>query len=120
LKYTVCTLAELPAGGMRRVLLDRVAVVVIRKDDGELRALRDVCPHMGARLSRGGLQKMVVGDQPGEREMSDQLVLRCPWHGQEFDLDSGECEADPGQRVRVYPVSVEEGRVVVERRSGSE
>jgi nitrite reductase/ring-hydroxylating ferredoxin subunit len=100
---------------MRRVFLDRIAVVVVRKRDGELRALRDVCPHMGAILSRGNLHTLVVGDEPQERLMSDELVIRCPWHGHEFDLEDGRCEADPAQRVRVYPVSVEEGQVVVER-----
>ena len=116
MKYAVCPIAELPPGSMRRVHLeDRIAVVVVHKQDGELRALRDVCPHMGAALSNGYLQKLIVGDEPQERIMSDELVIRCPWHGHEFDIDDGRCEADPAQRVRVYPVSVEEGEVVVER-----
>ena len=43
-------------------------------------------------------------------------VLRCPWHGWEFDLETGEKLFDPGCRARVktYPVAVEDGVVVVD------
>lgn len=115
MKYELFPLDELPPGSMRAAQLDRIGVVVIRKKDGELRVLRDVCPHLGARLSRGTLQELVVGDEPGQRMLSDELIVRCPWHGHEFDLDTGRCEADEGQGVRVYDVSVENGIVAVER-----
>jgi nitrite reductase/ring-hydroxylating ferredoxin subunit len=96
-------------------MLDRIRVIVVRKHDGSVCALRDVCPHMGAALSDGNVQKLVVGDRPLERRMSERLVVRCPWHGHEFDTDSGRCAADRAQRVRVYNASVENGIVVIER-----
>ncbi|MDX6546104.1 MAG: Rieske-like [2Fe-2S] domain, partial [Gaiellales bacterium] len=37
-----------------------------------------------------------------------------PWHGWEFDLESGVCPDDGRMRVAVYPVQVRDGRVLVE------
>ncbi|HLK16524.1 MAG TPA: Rieske 2Fe-2S domain-containing protein, partial [Fimbriimonadaceae bacterium] len=38
-------------------------------------------------------------------------ILRCPWHGWEFDLATGESVCDPqGYRVKKYPVAVEQLR----------
>jgi 3-phenylpropionate/trans-cinnamate dioxygenase ferredoxin subunit len=43
--------------------------------------------------------------------------MRCPWHGWEFDIASGRSLFDPdGVRVRNYPVTVEDGTVIVELR----
>jgi nitrite reductase/ring-hydroxylating ferredoxin subunit len=40
-------------------------------------------------------------------------VLRCPWHGWEFDLENGGCLDDAAIHVAVYPVRVDSGRVLV-------
>ena len=46
---------------------------------------------------------------PGEYLYSRQgEILRCPWHGWEFDIRSGQSWFDPtGVRVRRYEVSIE-------------
>ena len=107
---------ELAPGELRRVEVDGIAIVVLRTPDGTLRALRDVCPHQGAVLSRGRLEAAVDGEDVGRYELSrDRAVLRCPWHGYEFDVESGRCLADPAARVRAYLVAVEDGIVTVER-----
>jgi nitrite reductase/ring-hydroxylating ferredoxin subunit len=116
-KHDLFALDELPPGTMRPATVDGLAVVVVHTPDGRLHALRDTCPHEGARLSHGRLLPMVVeGDDGGYALAADDFVLRCPWHAYEFDLDSGRCLVDPERsRVRVYPVSVVDGRVTVER-----
>jgi 3-phenylpropionate/trans-cinnamate dioxygenase ferredoxin subunit len=60
---------------------------------------------------------MVIGDTVGEyQEARGLYVVRCPWHGYEFEVTSGRCPADPEhERVRVYSVLVEDGTIVVER-----
>jgi 3-phenylpropionate/trans-cinnamate dioxygenase ferredoxin subunit len=46
-------------------------------------------------------------------------ILRCPWHGWEFDLRDGRSVIDPdGTRVRAYlvetyPVEVEQAQLVL-------
>jgi nitrite reductase/ring-hydroxylating ferredoxin subunit len=41
-------------------------------------------------------------------------ILRCPWHGFEFDLATGRSLADPTRlRVKTYSVVVENGQLVI-------
>jgi len=77
-----------------RVLLD-THVVLFRKEDGDVVALEDRCPHRSAPLSMGRLK----GD-----------AIQCPYHGLEFG-QSGECTKLPSQDhipkslcVRSFPV----------------
>jgi nitrite reductase/ring-hydroxylating ferredoxin subunit len=44
----------------------------------------------------------------------DAPVLQCPWHGWEFELGNGRALWDASYAVRVYPVHVRDGRVLVE------
>jgi nitrite reductase/ring-hydroxylating ferredoxin subunit len=116
-KHDVLGADELQPGEARAVRVEGIAVVVIRKADGTLSALRDICPHHGARLSIGVVRPLVEADDEKSYVLSDtQTTIRCPWHGFEFDVDSGRCPADPEKyRVRAYGVSVQDGRIYVER-----
>jgi nitrite reductase/ring-hydroxylating ferredoxin subunit len=40
-------------------------------------------------------------------------ILRCAWHGWEFDIETGQALVDPRVRAQTYPVTVEEEQVVV-------
>jgi nitrite reductase (NADH) small subunit len=104
--------------------LEREGVVVARVDGREIgvlldragggpRAIRNRCPHMGAPLCLGTIRERESGT-PGRYELEGRRVLHCPWHGWEFDLDSGRCPDDPKMRAAVYPVRVEDGRVLVQ------
>jgi nitrite reductase/ring-hydroxylating ferredoxin subunit len=44
-------------------------------------------------------------------------VLTCPWHGWEFDIESGRTIFDPSVRVKVYEVRVEDDEIVLTRQS---
>ena len=115
-KHVLFPQSEIGPGEVREATIDGIAIVVVRTSAGELRALRDTCPHQGARLSKGSLEAAVDAEDVGRYELSeDRMVLRCPWHGYEFDVVNGRCLADAGSRVRTYAVSVEDGAVVVER-----
>ena len=42
-------------------------------------------------------------------------ILRCPWHGWEFDIKTGQSYCDPERiRTRSYPVEVTAGTKLVE------
>jgi 3-phenylpropionate/trans-cinnamate dioxygenase ferredoxin subunit len=109
-KYVVAPVDSLPPGSQRRVVLDGRGVAIFNVD-GVFRALRDVCPHQGAELSAGTIVRSVTAEQPGAYEVDAARVLvKCPWHGWEFDLATGQSWCDPErQRTRAYQVSVEAG-----------
>jgi nitrite reductase (NADH) small subunit len=80
---------------------------------GELYGLRNRCPHHGAPLCLGRVRERVTGS-PGRYQLAGRAALRCPWHGWEFDLETGRCLEDDSMRVAVYPAKVERGHVLVE------
>jgi nitrite reductase/ring-hydroxylating ferredoxin subunit len=45
---------------------------------------------------------------------SDRLVLSCPWHGWEFDVETGRAIWDESYRAKTYATTVRDGRVLVE------
>lgn len=116
MRYELFALSELAPGEVRPALAGSTQIVVVRTMDGEVYALKDLCPHRGPKLSGGTLEAMVVSERRGEYALSpDCYVLRCPWHQFEFDVTSGRCFADPTLRVRSYQVAVVDGTVCVER-----
>ena len=112
----ICAADELPPGGRRIVDADGRSIGVFNID-GELFAVRNTCPHQGAQLCLGTVSGTMLPSDPYEYLYGrESRVLRCPWHGWEFDLETGEKLFDVTERARVktYPVSVEGGRVVLE------
>ncbi len=82
---------------------------------GEYFALRDRCPHQGGSLCLGRQTGLVTSARPGEYTTSRRNeIIRCPWHGWEFDIRTGQSWFDPrAVRVRRYDVSVEPGAALV-------
>jgi len=82
----------------------------------ELFAVLNVCPHAAAPIVQGKVEAAVVGHAPGESFGRDgeQLVLRCPWHHWEFDLESGESLCPIKPKLKIYPLKVEDGAVWVD------
>lgn len=107
-KYEVCFDDEIPAGGRRIVDIAGRSVGVFNIE-GEYFAVRNSCPHKGAPLCKGVIDGYVKGSNPGEFEFERMgEILRCPWHGWEFDLKTGESVFNPHKVwVRSFPVSVE-------------
>ena len=54
--------------------------------------------------------------EPGEYCYSRRgEMVKCPWHGWEFDIRTGKSWCDPARlRLRQYPVAVKPGRELVE------
>lgn len=114
--HDVCAADDLAPGSMRLVQVGTTQVLLLRGADGEFRALRNSCSHMGAALSDGRFQTKMDSDANGSYHVSDRdQVIRCPWHGYEFDIDSGKCAGDGRARVKPYQVTIEGGRVLIGR-----
>ena len=53
--------------------------------EGKPIVLLNYCPHAGAPICKGKIVPTLMVVQPEE----NHLVLRCPWHGWEFNMKSG-------------------------------
>jgi nitrite reductase/ring-hydroxylating ferredoxin subunit len=92
----VAEASDLPPGRMMCVAVERERVVLANVD-GAFHALRDVCGHRNAPLSRGRL---------------DGHLVECPLHFAQFDIRTGKLVEGPvSADVPVYEVCVEEGTV---------
>ena len=90
----------------------RIGIVCV---DGDFFAVRDLCPHMGAPLCEGTVGGTFIPSGPQEYVYGMQdRVIRCPWHGWEFDLVTGRSLLEPQRmRVKTYRVTVDAGTVVL-------
>jgi 3-phenylpropionate/trans-cinnamate dioxygenase ferredoxin subunit len=114
-RHVVARAAEIPPGARKLVKVGTRDIVVFNVG-GELFALSDKCPHKGGSLSRGRLTGVVSSTAPGTYQYTRPgEIVRCPWHGWEFDVRTGRSWCDP-KRVRLlnYAVTVEPGAKLVE------
>jgi 3-phenylpropionate/trans-cinnamate dioxygenase ferredoxin subunit len=117
--YVVARAAELPPGTRKIVEIAGRSIAVFNIG-GELYALRNRCPHQGGPLCSGYQFGALSASTPGEYayERAGEII-RCPWHGWEFDIRTGQSWFDPARmRVRSYPVSVRSGQAVAGRVPG--
>ena len=113
-RVTVCAKSDLPMGARRIVDVAGVSIGVFNVG-GRLCAIRNVCPHMGAPLCQGTIH---ATHRPSDVHEFDPAlkdrILRCPWHGWEFDLITGKGLYDATSCVATYAVEVDEnGEIVV-------
>lgn len=106
--HVVATTDEIGPGQRKIVEIDGRSIGVFNVG-GRYYALRNTCPHAGARLCEGTLTGLVTSRTPGEYTYQREgEILRCPWHGWEFDLTTGRSWFDPTRtRVRAYETTVE-------------
>ncbi|MFB6172155.1 MAG: Rieske (2Fe-2S) protein [Haloarculaceae archaeon] len=96
----VTTLDDLREGP-QRVTHDGRTFLVVETDDGVV-AYRNVCPHQYGPIAEGRVE--------------DGRVI-CPWHGWEYDLETGEnpfARDALARSVPQAPVVVEDGRVFID------
>lgn len=84
--------------------------------EGEFFALANRCPHEGASLCKGRIVALVEAAEPGKYKLSRKgELVRCPWHGWEFDIRTGKSWCDPQRlKVRSFDVSIQESADKVE------
>lgn len=90
-------LANIPSGRGLTVHLAGREIALLREGE-QVYALDNKCPHKGAPLSFGWVEKGCVA---------------CPMHGWEFDCQTGACTDRPEVAVNRYEVKVEDGMVFV-------
>ena len=96
----VCRADEIPEGRARVVTIGAERVAVFRYD-GKVSALSNVCRHQNGPLGEG---KIVRG------------CVVCPWHGYEYQPESGAAPPPFTEKVATYTVQIRAGRVQVDPR----
>jgi nitrite reductase/ring-hydroxylating ferredoxin subunit len=72
---------------------------------GRFFAYRNVCPHAGAPICVGKVCGTTLPSNVGEYILAREgEIVRCPWHGWEFDLLTGEHLVDEKMKLRGYDV----------------
>lgn len=107
-RHVVGRVSEL-GPGERRIVEAAGRSIGVFNVHGSYYALRNSCPHQAAPLCLGSIKGMTMPSRPGEYIWArDGEILRCPWHGWEFDITTGRSIFNPHKtRVKTYDVTVE-------------
>lgn len=95
----LATEAELPQVGEAKEFEVAGKTICVANIDGKMCAIDNVCLHEGGPLGQGYV---------------DGGKVVCPWHGWEYDANTGQLADDPDTKVDVYPIKRENGEVLVD------
>ncbi|HEU4551520.1 MAG TPA: DUF2231 domain-containing protein [Chitinophaga sp.] len=98
-KIQVATSNELKTDQMKLVHVHHKRIVIGKTAEGYV-AFDDSCTHKGGSLAGGAL---ICG------------TVQCPWHGSQFDVNTGQRKAGPAQQgIKVYTLTEENGKVYLQ------
>jgi nitrite reductase/ring-hydroxylating ferredoxin subunit len=113
-RVVVAPLAEFPPNTRRMISVGAREIGVFRVGD-RFYAVRNRCPHQGGPLCIGSIFPRIVSEGPGEVALADgPPLIVCPWHGWQYDVETGQSYAPGDPRVKSYGVSVASGSELVE------
>ncbi|HWQ52797.1 MAG TPA: Rieske 2Fe-2S domain-containing protein [Bryobacteraceae bacterium] len=96
---------ELLEGQLRRVNAEGVKVLLVRQG-GQIRAIAEVCSHLGGPLAEGE----IVGE-----------TVRCPWHGSRYSLETGQVIDGPSTHNQpCLEARVRDGQIEVRLKGSAE
>jgi len=109
----VGTAADLEAGDKLLVEVDGIEIALYSTEDGYY-AMANYCVHQGGPLCEGPVTGTVSTDEDGSLTFDEGTqVVRCPWHGWEFDIETGEHLSRPQYSQPTYDVLEEDGELYV-------
>lgn len=109
----VAPLADLAAGERRLISADGKSIGVFNTGS-QIVAVLNLCPHAFAPVCLGKVGGTTLPSGAGEFIWGREgEILRCPWHGWEFDLTSGQCLTDH-RRLKRFPVVIRDEAIYVE------
>jgi nitrite reductase/ring-hydroxylating ferredoxin subunit len=97
-RVKVAVVSEIPPG-QGRVVEAGGRTLALFNVDGRFYAVDNACSHRGGPLGEGELHGPVV---------------RCPWHAWRWDVTTGASLNNPAVRIACFPVTVEDGAVLVD------
>jgi len=94
----VADIDELKENQMKLVHIRGKRIVIAKTDSGHV-AFDDRCPHRGGSLAGGA---MMCG------------TVQCPWHGSQFNVNTGIVKAGPAkEKINTYTVLEERSKVIL-------
>jgi 3-phenylpropionate/trans-cinnamate dioxygenase ferredoxin subunit len=103
-RVDLCAADDVPPGTMKLCEVDGGELVLVVNLEGRLHATQGICSHEYFELDKGFL----TGDS-----------ITCALHLSRFSLDDGEPLDPPAELpLAIYPVVVEDGRVLIEVADG--
>ncbi|EGQ4052864.1 nitrite reductase small subunit NirD [Staphylococcus pseudintermedius] len=97
-KVKVAKLTDLEPLIGKKVYVGETPVALFLTEDGDIKAIHNVCPHQQGPLSEG--------------TVSEHYVF-CPLHDQKIDLNTGEVQEPDEGCVATYPVEVVNGDIYI-------
>ncbi|GGD52222.1 Rieske (2Fe-2S) protein [Paenibacillus nasutitermitis] len=98
-KYLVASKEEVVEGKCKIVKVKNTEFGLYRVN-GQYYAWKNACPHFGAPVCRGVITGTRLPSLVYEYEYGrENEIVRCPWHGWEFDLMTGEHLVDPNTKL---------------------
>ncbi len=96
----ICGVDDLDVNEALRVVVDGLAIAIVKDSSGTVHAIGDTCTHGDISLAEG----FVEGD-----------TLECWAHGSKFSLETGKPRTLPAyEPVPVYPVSIVDGDIHID------
>ena len=112
LHYVVA--ADEISDGERAIIEVKGRDIAVFNLEGQYRAVGDHCPHMGGPCAEGLVSGTFIADEDGELAYDeDKKIISCPWHGWEFDIETGDHLAGTKKRLLTYDVVQHEGDLYV-------
>ena len=96
---TVDKVGDIPDGEGRAFEIGEHVVAVFLLD-GQYSAINDMCPHMGASLASGFLDK-------------ENCTVACPWHAWRFDVRDGTWADNRSIKTDVFKVRIQGDEIQV-------
>ncbi len=111
--YPVAMEGDIPPGSHVVVEVEGRSIGIYNVK-GEYYAIHNYCPHQGAEICKGPVCGTSLESEVYEYIYGrDQEIVRCPWHGWEFDIATGKSLFSDKVRVRSYSVVRNEGQLFV-------
>jgi nitrite reductase/ring-hydroxylating ferredoxin subunit len=113
-RHVVAGVAEVQPGNCKLVTVKGRDIGVFNVG-GKFYALANRCPHKGGPLCSGRITGLAQSRGPGDyRLIRAGEFLRCPWHGWEFEIATGQSYCDPTtMQARQFNVEVAPGEELV-------
>jgi nitrite reductase/ring-hydroxylating ferredoxin subunit len=113
-RHVVASVAEVVPGSCKLVTAKGREIGLFNVG-GKFYALANRCPHKGGPLCHGRITGLAQSSGPGDyRLIRNGEFLRCPWHGWEFEIATGQSYCDPTtMRIRQFEVVLAAGEELV-------